>query len=657
MLACIRLLNGFEKSLTYAIPPHLREKKLLGMVVRIPLQNKIVSGFVHKIIPWQVMPFVLKDIIDIEPLPHDEQYVEFNRRLAYLYQIDPVALLYRLKSFVKQEDQKIPSMGIEEPLLLKSIVLTEAQQAVVDFVKPALYTPFFQVTLLHGVTGSGKTEVYKCLMKTALAQKKSVLFLLPEVTLAMQFTALLRAQLGVEFPVATFHSGSQPKEKRLVWQNLLDQKALIIVGVHLPVHLPIANLGLIIIDEEHDTGYQEKKHPKINSKDAALLRAQLYNIPIILGSATPSVSSLYNVEKRGWHFFQLKERFGGIFPQVSIVSLLQKNKKNRPHFWITHELHQALSDCLSQKRQAIIFINRRGYSFFVQCRACSYIFSCQNCSVSLTLHEEGTLSCHYCGYTIIKPSTCTACGALGGNLLDKGLGTQYVASLLKKIFPQARIARADMDVTVNRKVWNQTVEEFHQGAIDILVGTQTITKGYHFPNVTLVGVIWADLNLSFPWYNAAEIALQQLIQVAGRAGRSGLASSVIVQTMMNHPIFSYINELDYSDFYRSELLNRDLVSYPPICRLAEIELKHDDEKILEQEAIACAQALSVLIEYRKARVVLLGPAKPPVHKIKNEYSRKIYLKSNSLNELIALFSEVKQQNYVSRIFFVPNSSG
>ena len=540
----------------------------------------------------------------------------------------------------------------EEKCVAKTVTLTDEQQKICAGIMPHIITPQFTPTLIHGVTGSGKTEIYKRLIQQAIAQRKTVLLLLPEVTLALQFANLMKAQLNADIQIFSFHSGCTGKEKTDLWKALLRQEPLLIIGVHLPILLPIANLGLIIVDEEHDPGYQEKKHPKINTKEAAIWRAKLANIPIVLGSATPSITSLHNAKTKGWLFFELKKRFAGSFPTIKTVFL--SDKKLRRNFWISQELENQLKACLKRKEQAIIFLNRRGYSFFVQCKACSFIFECKRCSVSLTLHEHNELACHYCDYRTTLPDACTQCRAPEKEFLKKGIGTQQVVSILEKMLPYARIARADMDTTVKKNTWQETVENFKNGAIDILVGTQTITKGYHFPNVTLVGVLWADLNLHFPIYNASETTLQQLIQVAGRAGRQRDSSTVIVQSMSDHRIFEFINEVDYPRFYEAEIETRTMVGYPPCKRLVEIEMKHNNVTLLEREADRLMRELRMHQSSITANIIILGPAKPPVHKIKNTHSRKIYLKAENHNDLVRLFQKIDQNSYRSALFFTPN---
>ena len=505
--------------------------------------------------------------------------------------------------------------------------------------------------VLHGVTGSGKTEIYKQLIMRAIANNKTVIFLLPEITLALAFERRLKQELA-DIAIFGFHSGVTKKEKRDLWQQLVAHKSILIIGVHLPILLPIANLGLIIIDEEHAINYQEKKHPKVNSKEAALLRAKLNGIPIILGSATPAFSTLYNVKTKKWYFFQLRQRFSGTFPQIQMVLLT--DKKERKNFWVSDQLERAITRRLEKKEQTIIFLNRRGFSFFVQCKACSFIFSCNNCSVSLTLHEKNILTCHYCGFVQQLPATCPTCHAGDKQLLKKGIGTQRVVTILKHLFPQANIARADSDTSMKKKHWQEIMQNFSAGNIDILVGTQTITKGLHFPRVTLVGILWADLHLHFPMFNATETAVQQLIQVAGRAGRNHEDSLVIVQAMMDYPAFSYLNERDYLKFYQHEMQTRKDLGYPPYKRLVEIELKCIDEVVIGREAVHIMHRLQLIGEKKKLPVQVLGPAQPPVSKIKNIHMRKLYIKGSNINDLIFLFQTINQSQYKSNIFFTPN---
>jgi primosomal protein N' (replication factor Y) len=655
MFIQVQLLTGFSKPLWYKVPVHLAHMRLHNTIIQVPLRNQIVPAVViSEFEDHPDVPFEIKELSGIEPFPPDVHYLPFIQKLSTYYQLEQLHFIKRIKKFLTQDEvnERVPKNNSAIEYRSKIVTLTPEQKTVVDFLLPRVAHGGFTPTVLHGVTGSGKTEVYKELIKQAIVHNKTALLLLPEVTLATTFAHRLRAELPQEIVIHSFHSAVSPKEKRHLWHSLVEQKPLLIIGVHLPVLLPISNLGVIIVDEEHEVGYQEKKHPKINSKEAALLRAQLHNIPILLGSATPSMLTLHNVKTRNWHFFELKKRFAGSFPTVRTVLL--SDKKQRKNFWISQILLKAIEDRLSKKEQTIIFLNRRGFSFFVQCKACSFIFECNTCSVSLTLHAHNQLSCHYCDFAMQLPTACTKCSAHEEQFLKKGIGTQQVVSILNTLFPAARIARADLDTTTNKKKWQQTIHDFEHGNLDILVGTQTITKGYHFPHVTLVGILWADLNLHFPIYNASEITLQQLIQVAGRAGRQKDGSEVIVQAMGEHPIFQFLNEVDYPKFYDAEFAVRQELSYPPCGRLAEIELKHTDEQEIEREAQAIAAQLFAECLQGTISARVLGPAKPPVHKVKNWFSRKIYIKSPQMGDIIRLYQMIDQRKFSSFIYFTPN---
>jgi primosomal protein N' (replication factor Y) len=653
----IKLLQGYKKPLLYSCPDGWDLYNLVGSIVTVPLRTTKAYGIVvaaYREQPEHSTGFTVKQALSIETLPHDKHYLTFIKQLAAYYQVDELFYIGRIKHFLGQKEVTIDTClphDIQDTHDHGCVTLTQEQQYIVDSVANHIKSQCYAPSLLHGVTGSGKTEIYKKLIQTALDSGKSAVLLLPEVTLAMQFFELLSKQMPPSVEIRNFHSATRIKEKKQTWGMLIDERPILLIGVHLPVLLPIANLGLIIVDEEHDVGYQEKKHPKINSKEAAVLRAYHHQIPIVLGSATPSCSSLHNVRTKNWQLYTLTQRFSGSFPTVHVVLLSQHNK--RKNFWISPELQEALADRLAKREQSIIFLNRRGYSFFVQCNICNYIPTCRSCSVSLTLHEEGYLSCHYCGYTIPLPTQCPTCKADGNNLARRGIGTQQVVRILQHMFPYAHIGRADMDTTTKKKLWQQTVRDFEQGNLDILVGTQTITKGFHFPRVTLVGILWADINLNFPLYNASETTLQQLIQVAGRAGRQKDGSLVIVQAMQEHDIFSYLHETDYIKFYDKEIQNRQELNYPPCSRLVEVELTNTQEHVLETEAHMLATLLITKGVYNDSLSVL-GPAKPPVSKIKNMHTRKIYIKGPNINEILCLLRHKDDVHITSTVHICPN---
>lgn len=646
MFVHVSLLEGFGEPLLYAIPKEWERIPVVGSLITVPLRNKNVTGVVIACTEKEPKTtFKIRAALKLEAFPEDPHYFPFIQKLSNYHHVPVSYFVKRLKHFFSEKKRALDYVASEQDHENKTVFLTPEQQIIVDAFSSVIENPTYFPAVLHGVTGSGKTEIYKKALCQVLEKGKTALLLLPEVTLAVQFEQLLKKQLPSTYTIVSFHSATSAHDRKILWQNLLEEKPQLIIGVHLPILLPISNLGLIIVDEEHDIGFQEKKHPKLNSKDAALWRAHLHNIPILLGSATPSLQSLHNVKTRGWQFFQLNKRFAGAFPTIKHVSLL--DKKQRKNFWISRELELEIKDKLLKREQTLIFLNRRGVSFFVQCKGCSFVFNCSSCSVSLTLHADESLRCHYCNYKRTLPAHCPECKEK--EFLHKGIGTQQVVSILQKMFPTARIARADLDTTVNRKIWKKTISDFENRNLDILVGTQTITKGYHFPHVTLVGILWADINLHFPLFNASETTLQQLIQVAGRAGRSCEKSTVILQTMGEHKIFNYITERRYPDFYEQEIAQRYLVGYPPTKRLQEIELKHQKEEVVETEA---HRLVLELINHKALTV--LGPAQPPVARIKKIFSRKIYIKAESFTPISEALKAINQKQYKSSLFFTPN---
>lgn len=668
MFVQVRLLNGFEQQLTYSVPENLQPFAKEGSLIKVPLKKQILTGIVtatskenplEKSIP-------IRSIIGCEQFPCDPAWHKFISIAAPHYFLEPLFFFQRLKTVIassKKGNGAIPAQKperpYEKPTENQGRSLTLHQQEVVDYVAPFITQQSYAPTLIHGVTGCGKTEIYKELIIKSILENKSVIFMTPEVSLALRFKNLLRAELPLNVEIKDFHSATSSTEKKELWSALCANQPLLIIGVHLPVHLPIPNLGLIIVDEEHESGYKEKKFPRLHSKELAILRAYTQKIPIVLGSATPSINTLYLAKNHDWRVFRLTERFAGSFPSLSIVPL--RTKDNRKSFWITHTLLKALQECLAKKQQALIFINRRGYSFFMLCKECGYTFNCPHCSVTLTLHEkEGVsvsryLQCHYCNYTQAAPNLCISCQAAEKQLIQKGIGTQQTVSILQKLLPQARICRADLDSTKKKRAWEKTLADFTTGNIDILVGTQTITKGYHFPNVTLVGVIWGDLNFHLPIYTARENALQQLVQVAGRAGRVENESKVIVQVMCDDPFFSYIDERVYPEFYALEENIRSVAMYPPFCRLTEIEFRHKDPLVVEQEACKIAQQLEKLSQKMQKPPAILGPVKPVLWKLSGLYVWQIFIKSASFSEVHFMLMHVNLSALSSTIHIHPNS--
>lgn len=652
MVAYILIVPSVEHIFWYAVPILLEPAVYVGVFVRVPLQNRQVYGLVLEISEGQPsQKFKVKDIISVCTIPKDTLHLLFLRIISNSFYVALGGLALKLLGYVKIgfiHSRTYSPVIFNHALINDLVMLTGEQQKIVDFVVPFIKDQKHCALLLHGVTGSGKTEVYKKLMIEALSCGQIVLFLLPEISLALGFLQRLRVEL-LHVPIFSLHSATAAEEKKIVWEYLVRKEPCIIIGVHIPVYLPISNLGLIIVDEEHELGYWEKKLPKLNTKLLALVRAQLAHIPIIFGSATPSMYALHEVKMKRWYFFQLTKRFGGTLPQLELVSLKEKN--NRPYFWISRELEAAIAQCLTRNEQVLIFLNRRGYAFFVQCSSCGFIPQCNNCSVSLTFHQPHTLICHYCNFSVGLNKVCKGCSKTDG-LLTKGIGTQKIVEILQKLFPIARIARADLDTTLLQKKWQVTYQAFVDKKIDILVGTQTIVKGHHFPGVTLVGVIWADMNFHIPVFYATEVAIQQLIQVAGRAGRiKGSSGKVIMQSIDSHDNFNYLNELDYLQLYRREIENRRLLLYPPVGYLAEIICVHKNEAIVIGDSESLVLWLQNTSDSEDV-LTILGPTIPLVSQIKKYHYRVIFIKSmcqiTIQNLLIKTFKVFK--NYKSKLY-------
>ncbi len=657
MYVVVRLLKGFKEPLYYEVPPHLTRLITKGSMVDVPLRTQQLAGLVIEVMNNRpAVRYEIRTITSVHQFPQDSHFYSFIEKLAQLYFVDSAQLCARLRSFTffEEREEVVESAGEEEPYS-SSVVLTVDQRTVVEYLCDDLKASIYKPTLLQGVTGSGKTEVYKAAMVAAINQGKTVLFLAPEVGLARQMQANFMRSFGDYILVAGWHSAVAKSERQAVWQAAVQGTPMVLVGVHLPVLLPLKNLGLIIVDEEHDGGYEEKQHPRINSKHAALLRARHYGVPIVLGSATPSVSTLYHASQQQWRHCFLTERFGGAFPEVQHV-ILSKEKK-RPNFWVSKELLMALADTVFRGKQAIIYLNRRGYGFFLQCVECGYIFECSSCAVSLTVHHdehaggvERMLECHYCNFRRPMPQSCTSCGKSTDEGKCKGIGTQQMVSILSKLLPGARIGRADADISRRKKAWKETIDAFGAGDIDILVGTQIVTKGFHFPHVMLVGVIWADSAVHFPVYNAHEVALQQLIQVAGRAGRATAGGKVIVQSFDKHPIFSYISETTYPQFCEQELVARKEWGYPPFGRLVTIEVSHENEECVVADALVVKERIQARVGML---VQVLGPARPLRAKVLGIHYRQVLCKADNYREVYAVLAGETWGDLASGVFIHP----
>lgn len=624
---------------------HNQELKL-GSIVAINLRNKPTYGTVVKIDnKYPLDKVCLIKSIDYVVKINDQKFLSYIDKICQLYQTLPENILNNISYFFLNPE--VETLQNLSPLPEFKNILSPKQQEIGDKIIESFSQNSFQPHLLHGVTGSGKTEIYKYLINNALQKNRSIIFTAPEISIASQLVKSLKKTASDR--VFCLYSGVTAKQRAKIVQAVAQNEAIVIIGIHIPPLIPIANLGLIIVDEEHESGYQEKKSPQLNSKDCLLIRAQHYNVPIVLGSATPSVNTYHLFTRNNWPIYYLEERFTSELAKIKLVYF--KYDKKRDSFWITSNLAKAIADRLAKKEQVIIFINRRGYSFFLRCEQCQEIPNCKSCAVSLTPHEDGLMHCHYCGYMRKILSTCHSCKN-EVNFLHKGIGTQQIVQILKNLFPAANIARADLDITKSKKRWEETITQMHNGEIDILVGTQTIAKGLHFAKVTLVGVIWADLNLNLPNYNCQEKTLQQLLQVAGRSGREN-QGEVIIQAMQHSTVFDYLDEKKYLDFIKLDLEKRYLSQYPPHCRFIRIEIKGKNQATVIFEAKKLANYLnkSATSQY----IQVYGPVTPSIEKIEGTFVQQIYVKSQNLLLICSQYrSIVEQANFKSTISFNPN---
>lgn len=480
-----------------------------------------------------------------------------------------------------------------------------------------------EVCLLHGVTSSGKTEIYSHLIAQTLKQGKQVLYLLPEIALTTHIINRLQHFFGDK--ISVFHSRYSVDERVEVWNNLVNgsNKAQIILGARSSVLLPFENLGLIIVDEEHETSFKQfEPSPRYHARDAAIMLGYLHGAHVLLGSATPSVETYYNAKQGKYGYIQLNRRFKDIqLPEIELVDIKEKHRKKRMKGHFSDRLMLLIEDALAQKEQVILFQNRRGFSPIVECSTCGVAPQCPNCDVSLTFHKfNNELRCHYCGHHQGLPKTCPACE--NPTLDTKGFGTEQIELELRELFPDSKVARMDLDTTRGKYGYQKLLRSFHDQEIDILVGTQMLTKGLDFKNVTLVGVLNADNLLNFPDFRAHERTYQLMVQVSGRAGRDQKRGKVAIQTFNPyHQILQQVTTHDYQTMFQDQLNERHQFQYPPLVRLVRIVLKHKD--FLRVDGAANWMGKSLVNSFGDH---VLGPTSPSIGRIRNRYIKSILIK-------------------------------
>ncbi len=479
------------------------------------------------------------------------------------------------------------------------------------------------VCLLHGVTSSGKTEVYVKLIEEELQKGKQVLYLLPEIALTTQLITRLREYFGER--LAVYHSKYSVNERVEAWNNVKDakSKAQIVIGARSSIFLPFTNLGLIIIDEEHESSFKQyDPAPRYHARDTAVVLSNMFHAKVMLGSATPALESYYNAKQGKYGLVELTRRYGDVLmPDINLVDLKTKYKKKEMKGHFSDTLLTAIQEALKEQEQVILFQNRRGYSPVVECNTCGHSPQCPNCDVSLTYHNyRNQLRCHYCGYHIAMLQKCMVCDS--NELSTKGFGTEQIENELKELFPDHNIGRMDQDTTRGKHGYEKIINKFEEGEIDILVGTQMLSKGLDFRNVTLVGIMNADNLLNFPDFRAHERSFQLMLQVAGRAGRTRKRGKVLIQTYNPfHQILQQVSVNDYTAMYKDQIEDRYQFKYPPFYRIIKITGRHKDYNKVNEATMWLAKSLAISFKEN-----VLGPEFPPISRIRNQYNKNILIK-------------------------------
>jgi primosomal protein N' (replication factor Y) len=539
------------------------------------------------------------------------------------------------------EDKNVSRLYEEDDEAYSNFKLSEEQQRVLETIKSQFEQK--DVVLLHGVTSSGKTQVYIRLIEEMIALGRQVLYLLPEIALTTHIIERLRQYFGSN--IGVYHSRFNDSERVEVWQKVLHNEYKVVLGARSSVFLPFADLGLIIVDEEHETSYKQfDPAPRYNARDAAIFLANKQaQGKVLLGSATPSFESYFNARTHKYGFAELTERYGGVeLPKIEVVSIAEETKKKLIQSHFTSVLMQDMQQALANKEQVILFQNRRGYAPVLLCKICAYTPKCINCDVSLTYHKNtGKLHCHYCGYKEDTPSICPACGST--HLEYKGFGTEKVEDELSLLLPEARITRMDLDTTRSRNSLQNILNDLEEKKIDVLVGTQMVAKGLDFAEVTVIGIINADSLLKFPDYRANERSYQMLAQVSGRAGRRGKQGKVVIQTYdPTHRVIKQVIENNYQDLYFTEMEERKSFKYPPFYRIINLDIKHKNSEIVNNQAIYLANELRKHFGDR-----IIGPEAPLISRIRNYYIKSIMLKIEkdgiSINKVKATIRDVITQ--------------
>ncbi len=620
-----------EGSFTYRVPAGMDARP--GMRARVNFKNRTVTAFVHRVHD-ETPSFVVKDIsalIDAEPV-FDGKLLDLCSYVAdnYFSSVgEALAMALPSGHRPSSRHEKLREGALHEP------ALTDEQGAVFDAIL-ASREAGERAHLVFGVTGSGKTELYMALARRVMDEGRSIIYLVPEISLSSQVFTRLEAVFGSELIV--YHSMLTANQRLHNWMRFRSGDAKIAVGTRSSVFLQPPDLGLIVIDEEHDASYKEHSTPRYNARRVAFRRAREEGALVVMGSATPSIESLYAAERGMMRLHRLSRRYAGAtLPEIEVVGLPSLS----PSKMLSTPLLLTTKKALEAGGQAIYFLNRRGFAPFLLCGECGESVACPHCSISLSFHRDDTLRCHYCGYSRHVPATCPSCSA---ERMEKvGTGTQRLEHAVETAFAGRRIFRLDQDSARKKGTARDLVEGMKAGEIDILLGTQMVAKGFDFERVTVVGVILADIGMNLPDFRASERIFSLLLQVAGRCGRGNVPGRVIIQTMnRDAELFTFLKRHDYAGFYRSELAARKACDYPPFSRLARLLARGTDDERTAKTIAGVAEAVKGVLARQEAGTVMLGPVPAPLAKIGGNFRHHLILKSRDSDGMRRALAAAKE---------------
>lgn len=643
--------------LSYLVPEDLDPRVKIGSLVQVPFRSKVIEGYVvgfTSLDDPSLKGFDLKELLASpfdEPVFSDKDLNFFNWISEY-YQL-PIGEVFH--SAFPKPVFKIPKRTLKKkesegerpgaPTAL-GLTLTPDQQSAFDEIRAAFAAGAFKSFLLFGVTGSGKTEVYIRAAREAIERGKTALVLVPEIALTPQLRRRFEDNFGDQ--VAVLHSSLGEKARREYWWDILRKKRKLVVGARSALFAPLDDIGLIVVDEEHEPSYKQEDRLRYSARDLALVRARQHNAIAILGSATPAIETFYAAEKGKHRLLMLRTRPAERpMPAIDVVDLKEEFKEalkasKEARLLIGKQMREGIADAIIKGEQAMVFVNRKGFASFIMCRDCGEVPKCYNCSVSLTYYQRSNeLRCHYCDLRMPTIDKCGKCQSL--EIKFMGMGTELIEDEVKRIFPDVRVGRLDADTADTAKKLEETLERFRKGEIQVLVGTQMLAKGHDFPNVTFVGVVLADLNLHLPDFRSGERTFQLLAQVSGRAGRGSKPGKVVFQTMLpDHYVIQCAAKQDFLEFYRHEVEFRQQFGYPPFSRMAQVEFRDIREDRARDQAERAKNLLEHLNPSEKG-FEFLGPAAASIARVANQYRWQILLKSEKTSALNAVIKTLRKE--------------